>query len=585
MRTLFLDIECYPNYFLILFKDESGNEESFVLDENNTLPKGRIRKILMENETVGFNSRFYDIPLIIHALKGVDNSVLKRISDKIIDKEISTYDLFCEHRIWTPHNYNHVDIKNVIIGQSSLKMYGARINTKFIQDLPYDPSKFLTEEEKEVVKKYCSNDLDITKDLYVHLNKEIGIRKVINEQYNVDVRSKSDAQIAEVLINKALSYKGAMAKKFDFKYSPPLYLEFEEGSQLNELLNYFKSKQFKGERGDKLLKDDNDKITIGEMTYRYGIGGLHSTEENRTIVVGDNEYLIDVDVVSYYPSIILNNEYCPSQFDKDEFIDFYRDIYNERIKAKRDADKAKSDTYKIILNGSFGKFGDKYSRLYSPELLINTTVTGQLTLLMLIEELESLTDRVNVVSANTDGIVIKLPKALYQNVCNIIEAWEECTNLKTEETFYKSLHSQSVNSYIAITNNEQVKTKGMYAHSDISRNPAIGVCKDAIINYLTKGIKIEETINKCKDKNLFLMVRKVKDGGYYEGEYLGKVVRWYWGKNGLEINNKKGDRVALSEGAVPFMDLTRRMVDVDVDKYVNKSNKFLAELGVEYGRD
>ena len=42
--------------------------------------------------------------------------------------------------------------------------------------------------------------------------------------------------------------------------------------------------------------------------------------------------------------------------------------------------------------------------LYSPDLLINTTITGQLTLLMLIEMITLSGGKVK--SANTDGIVI-----------------------------------------------------------------------------------------------------------------------------------------------------------------------------------
>ena len=46
--------------------------------------------------------------------------------------------------------------------------------------------------------------------------------------------------------------------------------------------------------------------------------------------------------------------------------------------AKRTGDKVTNEAMKIMINGSFGKFGSKWSVLYSPDLLIQTTVTGQL---------------------------------------------------------------------------------------------------------------------------------------------------------------------------------------------------------------
>ena len=169
---------------------------------------------------------------------------------------------------------------------------------------------------------------------------------------------------------------------------------------------------FKGKAGDKIINDEvPSEIKINNTKYSLGIGGIHSTESKRAIVIKDDELLIDIDVVSYYPSIILNNNYAPAHLDKEEFLKFYRQIYNERIEAKKRGDKVKANVYKIILNGSFGKFGNRYSRLFSPDLLIHTTITGQLSLLMLIERLEE--HDFNVVNSNTDGITEHFKKADY----------------------------------------------------------------------------------------------------------------------------------------------------------------------------
>ena len=46
--------------------------------------------------------------------------------------------------------------------------------------------------------------------------------------------------------------------------------------------------------------------------------------------------------------------------------------------------QAEDSSKKIQINGSFGKLGSKYSLLYAPDLLLQTTITGQLALLMLI---------------------------------------------------------------------------------------------------------------------------------------------------------------------------------------------------------
>lgn len=578
-KQLFFDTECYPNYFLMVFKDLDGNEECLFYDDKNELPSDRIKELLETRQTIGFNSRFYDIPMITYALTGgVSNLMLKQMSDRIINE--SAYDVLSENQLWCSKEYDHIDLINVAIGKNGLKMYGARINTPYLQDLPYDPSVLLTKEEKKIVKSYCSNDVDITRDLYVYLKSAIDIRTVINDEYNVDVRSKSDAQIAEVLINKQLTSRKIKVGEFDFKYSPPQYLKFKTAT-LNDLLTKFTSLEFKFKKGDKLVKNNKiANISINNVSYAVGIGGLHSMEKARSIFADEDEYLIDVDVVSYYPTIILNNKYCPSNYDPDKFLSFYQQIYDDRIIAKNKGDTSKANVYKIILNGSFGKFGDQFSSLYSPELLIHTTITGQLSLLMLIETLEQY--NYNVLSANTDGITIRVKKDKYDFFKKIISTWETRVNFKTEEVRYRSLHNQSVNSYIAIKEDGTLKCKGVFGSDDLSRNPAVKICKDAIFSYLLNKTKVEDTIlNAKQDPSNFLMVRKVVKGGYWKGDYLGKVVRWYWSLEGEHITNTKGHKVALTDDAYPIMSLKDSLHNINYDKYIKKTYELLETIGIK----
>lgn len=582
-NILFLDTECYPNYFLIMLKDNEGSTHSFELTRHSRLDVNRVRELITNNLTVGFNSKLYDMPMIEAALRGYNNASLKNISDSIINQ--GAYGTLCKYDLWMNNEYDHIDIINVAIGKASLKMYGARINTPFLQDLPYDPSVTLTYDQMRVVREYCANDIGITKDLYDYLKNEIDLRIAINKEYGVDVRSKSDAQVAEVLISKKLNcgYKSKRGSDiYDFYYEPPAYIRYNT-IVLQDVLDRFKTVNFKGVAGDNLLKQDVPlSIRINNTEYSLGVGGIHSTESERAIVAKDDEYLIDIDVVSYYPSIILNNNYVPTHLPAEGFLSFYRHIYNERIEAKKKGDKVKSNVFKIILNGSFGKFGDQYSILFSPNLLIHTTITGQLSLLMLIERLEEY--GFSVVSSNTDGITVHFKKADYDKFRKIIKAWENKTNFETEETRYKALYNQSVNSYIAIKEDNSFKCKGLFASGELSRNPAIKVCKDAIFNYLLKGKEIEETIyNTPLNPENFLTVRKVATGGYWKEKYLGKIVRWYWSTKGEPIFTKDGDKVAGSDDAYPLMSLSKGLTCVSYEKYINKTYELLKTIGVNNG--
>lgn len=595
-NILFLDTECYPNYFLIMFKDNKGNTYSFDLERGGNLDIKRIKYLLANNLTVGFNSKTYDMPMIEAALRGWNNAMLKNLSDRIIKEK--AYDVLCEYDLWINKSYDHIDIINVAIGKDSLKMYGARINTVFLQDLPYDPAVRLNYDQMNVVKEYCANDIGITKDLYDYLKNEIDLRVSINKEYDVDVRSRSDAQIAEELIAKKIDcnyIKGGKSQTYDFYYIPPEYVKYNSG-ELNDLLDRFKAVNFKGKAGDKIINNDvPSEIKINNRKYSLGIGGIHSTESKRAIVIKDDELLIDIDVVSYYPSIILNNNYAPIHLNREEFLSFYRQIYNERIEAKKRGDKVKANVYKIILNGSFGKFGNRYSRLFSPDLLIHTTITGQLSLLMLIERLEE--HGFNVVSSNTDGITVHFKKSDYDKFLILVKNWEKETCFETEETRYKALYNQSVNSYIAIKEDNTLKCKGLFAGSELSRNPAIKVCKNAVFAYLLEGKNIEESIyNTPLEPSNFLMVRKVKGGGYWQDNYLGKIVRWYWSTKGAPIyrklekielkkdgTQKVNPKVADTDDAYPIMNLKDELININYEKYIAKTYELLKTIGVNNG--
>jgi hypothetical protein len=199
--------------------------------------------------------------------------------------------------------------------------------------------------------------------------------------------------------------------------------------------------------------------------------------------------------------------------------------------------------------------------------------------LVLIERLEEL--GFSVISANTDGITVRVKKAEYLKFRNIITLWEKKYDYGTDEVKYTAIYNHSVNSYIAIKEDGSLKLKGIFANSAINRNVDVPICKKAVIEYITKGISIEDTIfNGKHEPQDFLKMRKVKDGAYWKGAYLGHVVRWYWSTKGEPIFNPKGNKVANTDEAFPLMDLDVEIKDLHYAKYISESHKLLKWLGI-----
>ena len=330
------------------------------------------------------------------------------------------------------------------------------------------------------------------------------------------------------------------------------------------------------------LKDT--KIKIGGAEYQMGIGGLHSCEKSQSVVAGDTHILADFDVASYYPSIILQQKIAPDSMGT-TFSDVYKSIVETRIAAKRAGDKVTADTLKIVVNGSFGKLGSKYSALYAPNLLIQTTITGQLALLMLIERVEAIGAK--VVSANTDGIVVFAPKTLEDDIEQVMFDWELDTSYELERSDYRALHSRDVNNYLAVKPDGSVKRKGAFAQGGLMKNPQFEIVSDAVSAHLGGTADYKDEIRGCRDLNKFVMLRKVTGGAVWRDEPLGKAVRFYYstdvGPDETINYAKNSNKVPQSDGGKPCLDLPDSFPDdVDFERYVGMAQMVFKQLGVIY---
>lgn len=289
---------------------------------------------------------------------------------------------------------------------------------------------------------------------------------------------------------------------------------------------------------------------------------------------------------------------------------------------------------KLAINGTFGKTGSPWSILFAPTMLIQTTVTGQLSLLMLIEWHEAY--GMQVISANTDGVVIKCRRDQVYLSEHLVAEWQKRTGLEMETVEYRAVYSRDVNNYFAVKLDGEVKRKGEYARAGLieKKNPDAEICGDAVAEYLARGVPVEHTVRACRDIRKFIVAQKVAGGGvklWGEGpaknalvrdmtdrlarygwtkdgvkwrlgetvtdartayastfapqtpEYLGKVVRWYYGTKspGPIVYASNGNTASLSYGANPCMTLPDTFPDdIDYDWYIRKCQSIMVDIAV-----
>jgi hypothetical protein len=601
-----LDAEIYHNYSLLCFKHFETGQYFYMEAPFNV---SALQWALSHFTLVTFNGNGYDMIIISHILKGADSARLKSISDKIIkpdDIDPDDEEAPIPRRIETP--FNHIDLIEVAPLRGSLKLYGGRMHVPRLQELPIPPSAILTPNECLQVRDYCFNDCDVTHALYTELEPHIRLREKLGAKIGVDFRSKSDAQLAEELFRQELKrVTGQWPKKPGpesavgrvFTYTAPDYARFRSNA-LGDALGAIQATPLTvGMKGhiDKKNDIEGRVLAVNGKPYKIGLGGLHSQEKCQAIVASSEMLIIDRDVTGYYPSLIINNKYAPAHLG-DTILTLLQESVDGRTAAKllmqqmSPTDKgyddiaAEADGGKIKNNGYFGKTSDPWSIFYEPEKMLHTTLTGQISILMLIESLEDI--GVKVVSANTDGIVFTCHHSRYDEVLAVFDKWEALTGLKTEETRYKALYSANVNNYIAVTMDGKTKAKGWYTekgsalNSRLSKNPQSLICSDAVKALLSVGTPIEDTIRKCSDITRFVTVRNVKGGAHKDGYYLGKVVRWYYATDtkGVIRYILTGNKVPDTEGAVPLMQLPPQLPeDLDYGWYIAKANSILEDIG------
>jgi len=254
------------------------------------------------------------------------------------------------------------------------------------------------------------------------------------------------------------------------------------------------------------------------------------------------------------------------------------------LKAKAEKNRAVNESLKIVINGSFGKFGSKWSCLYSPDLMAQVTMTGQLSFLMLIERLHL--KGIQTVSANTDGIVTKIPRELESVAEEVVREWEFDTDYEMESTDYLSINSRDINTYIAFKEGG-AKGKGVYADKRdpfyiLRSNPSNDICVDAVKSFIQTKASMEKTIRECDDITKFLTVRTVNGNAVKNDVEIGKAIRWYYGSEELDAiyyaNN--GNMVSKSAGGVPLMQLPETFPkDVDYEWYITEAYRILKDIG------
>jgi hypothetical protein len=593
MKTLIYDIETMHELFLVcIYNPETKEMHDFQVSRNINQLDGFIRFTEQHADYywVGYNNLRFDSQVIEWVIRNHDNwheltaietaaKIAQKAADVIHDAD---YDVFPEYREeWLTlkqldlFRVNHYDNKNRRV---SLKRLEFEMDLENIEEMPIrHDKKSLTTEEINLTIQYCHNDVMATYEFYKVTtgdtdhplykgNNQIELRQDIEEEFGIPCLNYSDSKIGDEMIKKFycqekgiqysdLPKKGFFRKEVKVKHCIADYITFQT-PELQKFLDRISKERL-------TMKDDfKESLEFFGNTYTFAKGGLH-TENKPEIFEADNDtVIVDWDVSSYYPAIIINNGRYPAHLGK-EFLLGYKAMFDKRLELKPFAKKDKKikgivGALKLAVNSVYGKSSDMQNWIYDRQLTMFTTITGELSLLMLIEAYE-LAD-IHVISANTDGVTIMVKKCYIDKMDEINKWWMETTKYELERTDYQKIIFSTVNDYLAIKTDGEIKKKGDFLTDfELHKNKSARIVPIALEAYYVHDIPVATTI--CNHSNIFdfCLRQKSSKDFHYEGIANGnktvynKLIRYYVSNTGeklLKVKNENSDSTAVDMSQV-----------------------------------
>ena len=249
---------------------------------------------------------------------------------------------------------------------------------------------------------------------------------------------------------------------------------------------------------------------------------------------------------------------------------------------------------------SYGKSNEESSFLYDPEYTMKTTINGQLSLSMLIEDILLHSDS-TLLQANTDGITLRIRKSDLDKVLSICKNWEKITKLVLEYAYYSKMVIRDVSNYLAVYTNGEIKHKGAFEiDKEIYKNPSMRIVPIALEKFFVEGIPVEETIRECTDIYDFCLMTRVKKGWQLEYSIWDKETkspkviecpktqRYYASNTGVYLmkrnvgDGKGSDSSALAGQSVTLFNRFEKKpfkeYNIDYQFYINEFNKIIDKI-------
>lgn len=482
--------------------------------------------------------------------------------------------------------YNLLDFKLPPIDDEEGDVYRERdaykgmTNEQLNHLITADFNRYLLPKYVEPMLHYNKNDVFLCCEMVRQKPDEVILRYSLGHAYGINFLCSARSNIADKLLNKFYAersglhedaFKNLRTQRTALSFNKIIFPHIKfKTKQLQDLLEEMKKVVIYRTNKDSFVRE----IDFYGTTYTLATGGIH-TQDKPVIFKSTDKYVyVHHDYTSYYPSIMISYEVVPAHLNRKVFAKMVDYFKQTRVKCKHTDDKdgfvvpgvhnkLAAEALKIVINAIYGKYGYENFWLYDRLAQMRVTINGQLMTMTLCESLELA--GIHVVSANTDGIVIKLPYDKIDVYNQICKEWNETNKMSADDEHYKMLVSLNVNNYFDIQSNDKIEYKGALDPKqyikDLKKGYDMPVVATAVFEYFAHGKSVMETLRNHKDILDFCKTQNV--GRQFEVVYQkvvdGKVVdihsqrhvRFYVSTRGVVIMKEHvstGARSVLASG-------------------------------------
>lgn len=494
------DFEIFMYDHLVVFKDLSNG--TYKIIQNNVDDIKEYVNKNIDKMFVGYNNKQFD-DIVLAGVFGDVDPYTTMTALMNTENKYEVYKLLGIKKL----PIISVDLMQDVLGMSLKQAEGYMKLPVDECTVPFNIERKLTSEEMELVIKYCKHDVDSTAELLKYRTNYVKSKLDIIKMFNLPISSvsKTNAGLCAAVLEAKY-----VKRDDELKYDMPSTVIINNPAY-KKILDLYNVKE--------LDYTKTMKINIAGIEHTLAYGGIHAAIKNFHY---EGE-MWHIDVNSYYPSLMIKYNYHSRNIkDPQKFID----IYDTRIKAKKEGNKTVANALKLIVNTTYGCMKSKYSQLYDPKMANQVCITGQLLLVDLIEKLEPYC---KLVQSNTDGIIV-IPYNK-EKIKEIVKEWEERTGMSMAIDISKKIYQKDVNNYIIENENGEIETKGAYVSQYESGNLKnnVRILDKCVVEYFLHHITPEITIENEKD--IFMFQYITKSGKSYSGTV------WDTNGNDLEVNN------------------------------------------------